>query len=71
MAARITPIVPTTAHQRWVTNVPRRMRNSPTKPLSPGRPIDESMTTVKTAANSGADFWMPPMSAMRRVWRRS
>ena len=27
---------PTTAHQRWVRNVPIRTRNSPTKPLSPG-----------------------------------
>ncbi len=71
MAARITPTVATTTHHRWVMKVPSSTRNSPTKPLSPGRPIDDSMTTVKTAANMGADFWMPPISAMSRVWRRS
>ena len=46
----------TTAHHRWVTNVPMRTRNSPTKPLSPGRPIDESITTMKTPAKTGADL---------------
>ena len=32
------------------------MRNSPTKPLSPGTPIDDSITTVNTAAKIGADL---------------
>ena len=36
-----------------------RMRNSPTKPLSPGTPIDDSITTMNTAAKIGATFWMP------------
>ena len=32
-AARITPVDATTAHQRWVRNVPMRIMNSPTKPF--------------------------------------
>jgi hypothetical protein len=48
-----------------------RMRYSPMNPLSPGRPIEESITTVNTAARTGATFCSPPSSAMRRVWRRS
>ena len=47
---------PTTAHQRRVRNEPSRMRNSPTKPLRPGRPIDDSITTVNTPAKIGADL---------------
>ena len=58
-AARITPAAATTAHQRRVRNEPSRMRNSPTKPLSPGRPIDDSITTVNTAARIGAAFCRP------------
>jgi len=47
------------------------MTNSPTKPLSPGRPIDDSMTMVNTAAKIGAGFWSPLRAAISRVWRRS
>ena len=71
MAARITPAVATTAHQRRVTKVPIRTRNSPTKPFRPGSPSDESITIMNTPAKIGATFWMPPISEMRRVWRRS
>ena len=49
----------TTTHQRAVRNEPMRIRNSPTKPLSPGTPIDDSITTVKAAAKIGATSWMP------------
>ena len=44
-----------------------RMRNSPTKPLSPGRPIEDSITTMNTAAKMGAGFWRPRSSAISRV----
>src|SRR5206468_5140584 len=59
------------ASQRLTWNAPRRIRNSPTKPLSPGSPSDESATTRKTAENAGITFHRPPKSAMSRVWRRS
>ena len=48
-----------------------RMRNSPTNPLSPGRPIDESITTVNTAAKIGATFCRPLSAEISRVCRRS
>ena len=70
-AAKITPAVATTAHHRWAVNAPSRIRNSPTKPLSPGSPIDDSITTVNAAAKIGADFWRPPSSEICLVWRRS
>ncbi len=40
--------------------VPIRTRNSPTKPLVPGRPIDDSVTTRNVAAIAGATFATPP-----------
>ena len=40
-------------------NVPIRIRNSPTNPLSPGRPIELIITTRKTAARTGTDFCRP------------
>ncbi len=52
----MTPAAATTAHQRWATKVPSRTRNSPTKPFSPGRPMEDSITTVKMPANTGATF---------------
>ena len=67
----ITPVAATTAHQRWAAKAPMRVRNSPTNPLSPGRPIDDNMTTMKTPAKIGAGFWSPPSSLISRVWRRS
>ena len=71
MAARTTPEVATTAHQRRVTKLPTRMRNSPTKPLRPGSPIDDSITSVNTPASNGIVFWSPPSSEINRVCRRS
>src|SRR6266571_4960918 len=35
------PLVAMTARGRLTWNAPTRMRNSPTKPLSPGRPMEE------------------------------
>ena len=63
MAPVTIAVVATTAHQRWVMNVPTRTRNSPTNPLSPGRPTALITTARKTAARIGADFWRPPSSA--------
>ena len=48
-----------------------RIRYSPTKPLSPGTPIDDSITTMNPAAKIGATCWMPFSSAIWRVLRRS
>ena len=70
-AARITPAAAATVHQRAVRNEPMRMRYSPTNPLSPGTPIDDSMITVNTPAKIGATDWMPRRSLIWRVWRRS
>ena len=70
-AARITPAAATTVHQRADANDPMSTRNSPTKPLSPGTPIDESITTVNPAAKIGATDWMPLSALISRVWRRS
>ena len=61
----------TTVHQRAVRNDPMRIRYSPMKPLSPGTPIDDSITTVNPAAKIGATVWMPRSSEIWRVWRRS
>ena len=55
-AAKITPAAATTVHQRAVRNEPVRIRNSPTNPLRPGTPIDESITIMKPAAKIGATF---------------
>ena len=71
MAAVITATVPTTAHQRWVRNVPDRTRNSPTNPFNPGSPTALITTARNRAAMIGIDFCRPPRSAKRRVPRRS
>ena len=42
------------AHHRRVMNVPSSTRNSPTNPLSPGRPIELIITRTKTAARTGS-----------------
>ena len=67
----ITPVVATTTHQRAVSKLPTRIVNSPTKPLRPGRPMLDSITTVNAAANTGATAWMPLSFEISRVWRRS
>ena len=70
-AARMMPVVARTATGRFTWNAPSRMRNSPTKPFSPGSPSDERDTTRKSAENAGMTVQSPPKSAMSRVWRRS
>ena len=51
--------------------VPMRMRNSPMKPLVPGKPIDESTTTRNTAERAGATRATPPYCDRSRVCVRS
>jgi hypothetical protein len=52
-------VAATTAHQRCETNVPSSTRNSPTKPLRPGTPIDDSITMVNSPAKTGATVCRP------------
>ena len=66
-AAKITPAVATTVHHRAVRNEPISTRYSPTKPLRPGTPIDDSITIMNVPAKIGATFWMPPNSEISRV----
>ena len=47
------------------------VRNSPTKPFRPGRPIDDSVMIRKAATSFGITALRPPNSAIRRVCRRS
>ena len=67
----MTPTVATTVHHLAVRNEPMRMRNSPEKPLRPGTPMELSITTVNTAASTGAERWSPLRAEISRVWRRS
>jgi hypothetical protein len=48
-----TPNVGAMTHHLYEKNVPSKTRNSPTKPLSPGRPIEESATNRKTPEMMG------------------
>ena len=50
MAARITPVVATMVARGWVLNEPERIRNSPTKPFSPGNPTEERTEMMKKVA---------------------
>src|SRR5437899_10180375 len=56
--------LPISTANQWLRNSdlyePRRMRNSPTNPLSPGRPMDESETIKSAIARSGITFARPP-----------
>ena len=70
-APSTTPASAAPPAQRLAANAPSRIRNSPTKPFSPGRPMDDSSVTRKTVANTGIRFHSPPYSPIRRVWRRS
>ena len=65
------PVVATAASRGLTPKAPTRIRNSPTNPLRPGSPSDESTTIKKSAEKAGTTFQRPPKSAMRRVWRRS
>ena len=55
----MTPVVAMIVHQRAVWNEPINTKNSPTKPFSPGTPIEDNITTVNAAAKIGATFWIP------------
>ena len=50
----------TIVHQRRVRNDPTSTRNSPTNPLSPGRPIDDSITSVNTAGEDRRHLLQAP-----------
>ena len=65
------PVVATAASHLSTWNAPTRIRNSPTKPLRPGRPSDERHTIRKSAEKAGITAHSPPNSEMSRVWRRS
>jgi len=71
VAERMTPVAAKAAIRGFHLNAPSRIRNSPTNPLSPGSPIDESVMTRNAATRCGITFFNPPYSAMSRVWRRS
>ena len=62
---------PTTAHQRRVTNAPMRIRNSPTKPLSPGSADRAKHHHGEDAGHDRRRLLQAPSSAISRVWRRS
>ncbi len=49
--------------RRLLSKAPRRIRNSPTKPLVPGRPIDDRVTIMKMVAKIGIRLESPPKSA--------
>ena len=65
------PTVAIPAIQGWLWNIPTRIRNSPTKPFRPGRPIDDSVTIMKRTAKTGITAERPPNCAISYVCRRS
>ena len=60
----MTPVVARTAYSTLALNVPTNIKNSPTKPFMPGKPIEDSVTIIKKTANIGIDFARPPKSAI-------
>ena len=52
-------------------NAPSRIRNSPTKPFSPGRPIDDSVMMRKRRHQARRHLLEAAVSEIRRVCRRS
>ena len=65
------PSVASVAYSALIRNVPTRIRNSPTNPFSPGRPMDDRVTIRKAAVKTGMIRAKPPKSWISRVWRRS
>ena len=65
------PVVATAASHGFTWKAPTSTRNSPTKPLRPGSPSEDSDTTRNTAEKAGITAHSPPKSAISRVWRRS
>ena len=49
----MTPVAATAANRGFQRKAPRRIRNSPTNPLRPGKPIDDKVTIRKTATSRG------------------
>ena len=47
--------------------MPSNTKNSPTNPLSPGRPILLRVKNTKKNANQGITFARPPILLMSRV----
>src|SRR5437867_6603889 len=71
-ADQIAPVLPSmTTIQVCVTTVdvqvPTRIKISPTKPFSRGKPIDASEVTTKNVENQGIGRASPPKSAIMRV----
>ena len=56
----MTPVVASTVASGNAAKLPSSTRNSPTNPLSPGSPIEESATTVKIRLKTGTTRAMPP-----------
>ncbi len=67
----MTPVAANAAMRGSQRKAPSRIRNSPTKPFSPGKPIDDSVMIRKAATSCGITFFKPPNSEMSRVCRRS
>jgi hypothetical protein len=65
------PLAANAAQTLLATKTPCRIRNSPMKPFSVGKPIDDMVITRKTAAYTGMTFDSPPYSEISRVCRRS
>jgi hypothetical protein len=56
----MTPVTAIPPYSQLALKVPKRMRNSPTKPLVPGKPIDASPMNKKKLASKGVCLAMPP-----------
>src|SRR5260370_39443105 len=65
----MTPVAAQADQFQCTWNVPRRIRNSPTKPLSMGKPSEESATKRKKAASLGIGVARPPDSGISKGWR--
>ncbi len=70
-AARIMTNVATAAAAGLTANVPTRVRNSPTKPDSPGSPPEAKTKKPNTAAQTGVRAASPDILAIVRSWVRS
>src|SRR4030065_1012009 len=63
-AAKNTPVAANTVNHQLLSTVdlkvPVKIRNSPTKPFSPGNPIEESELKSKANEKNGTTLAMPP-----------
>ncbi|KJU83643.1 hypothetical protein MBAV_004163 [Candidatus Magnetobacterium bavaricum] len=60
MAPMIMPLDATIAAVGLLAKAPSRMRNSPMKPLVPGRPMEANVKTMNRAENIGITPASPP-----------